>query len=107
MKQQVILKKWRARIERAEKRGYFTDKDKHDSYDWAKCAVGERDCMCEKVIPKDIYSLSKHDLVRKKMFAKVVDLGGIFHSQVHVDNFKGVLKTLEKIETLPKKRFYR
>ncbi len=104
----VILKKWRARIERARKRGRFTANDISSSYDWAKCVVGERDCICEKIIANKVNVFkSKGDLVRDKMFPKVVDLGGDFHSRVYLGNFDGALEILEKIEKIPKTRFYR
>ncbi len=106
MTQHVILKKWRGRIEKAIKRGHFTMKDKHDAYSWNKCAVGERDCMCEKIIPKDMINYDKGEVVRTKMFDRVVTLGSLFHVHVSADKPKQALKTLEKIEAIPKKRFY-
>jgi len=43
----LILKNWRNRIQRAVKRGNFTQHDIDMSYDWSKCAIGERDCFFE------------------------------------------------------------
>ena len=107
MKAQVILKRWRARITRAQKRGKFTSHDISLSYDWEKCAVGERDCMCEKVIPRDDLNITKSDIVRNNMFFRVVRLGSRFHSAVGAHNFKEALQIIKQIESIPKKRFYK
>ncbi len=122
MKQQVILKKWRARIDKAKTRGYFTDYDKSLALNWGKCAIGERDCMCEKVIPNnpsvwnqsenyDILISEKNSqrgsVVARKMYARVSKLGSGFHTCVILDRFDKALAVLKQIEVIPKERFYR
>jgi len=120
MKPKIILKKWRARIARAKKRGHFTDFDHELSLDWSRCAVGERDCMCEKMIPKHPYismnrpwsssvelNRIRADVVTTKLFGKVSNLGSNFHTHIVNDKFSKALKVLKDIEELPKKKFYR
>jgi len=107
MKAKVILKRWRARISRARKRGHFTDHDMHDAYDWSKCAVGERDCMCEKVIPSDGYNFSNAQTIREKLQKRVGVLGSTFHTAVIGNHFREALGIIREIESLPKKRFYK
>ena len=108
MKQQVILKKWRARIIKAKARGHFTEHDIGSARDWSKCAVGERDCMCEKVIPThdSIFQLQS-EAIKNRIYTKVTRVGTNFYTNVLKDNFEGALKTLKEIESIPKERFYR
>ena len=120
MKPQVILKKWRERIAKAKKRGHFTEFDRELALDWSRCAVGERDCMCEKMIPKNPqikmyrpWSSSvelnrlRADIVTMRLFAKVSTLGSNFHTHIINDKFSSALKVLKDIEELPKNEFYR
>ena len=120
MKPQVILKKWRTRIAKAKKRGRFTDYDQELSLNWAKCAVGERDCMCEKVIPKNptVFSspswhrtseqnLERASVIKRMMYSKVSKLGSDFHTYVSANSFDKALDVIKKIESLPKEKFYR
>jgi len=116
----VILKKWRTRIAKAKKRGRFTDYDHELSLNWAKCAVGERDCMCEKVIPKNPtviaspswhreseQNLERSSIVTRKMYVKVSKLGSDFHTHVSSNSFDKALDVIKTIESLPKEKFYR
>ncbi|HEC66181.1 hypothetical protein LCGC14_2382440 [marine sediment metagenome] len=107
MKAQVILKKWRGRIERAQKRGKFTDNDRRDAYDWSKCAVGERDCMCEKILQSEPSNFIRSDIVRNGINDKVARLGSRFHTEILNNNFRGALAIIKRIELAPKKRFYK
>lgn len=120
MKPKIILKKWRARIAKAKKRGRFTDYDQELSLNWAKCAVGERDCMCEKVIPKDPavftspswhieseQNVERASVIRQKMYTKVSTLGSDFHTYVSSNSFDKALDVIKKIESIPKEKFYR
>ena len=52
MKPKIILKKWRARIAKAKKRGRFTDYDHELSLNWAKCAVGDSVFRCPGWTPR-------------------------------------------------------
>ena len=45
----IILKKWRKRIDNAEKRGHFNDTDDDMATDWMKCACGERSILDEEI----------------------------------------------------------
>ena len=120
MKPKIILKKWRARIAKAKKRGRFTDYDHELSLNWAKCAVGERDCMCEKVIPTDPavftspswhieseQNVQRASIIKQKMYAKVSQLGSDFHTFVSSNKFDRALDVIKKIESIPKEKFYR
>ena len=50
MSNSFVHKIWVGIIDRAEKRGRFTDYDKERAMDWNCCAVGERDQACDKLI---------------------------------------------------------
>lgn len=120
MKPKIILKKWRARIAKAKKRDSFTEYDQELSLNWAKCAVGERDCMCEKLIPKNPtvftspswhrdseQNVERASIIKQKMYAKVSELGSDFHTYVSANNFDKALDIIKKIESIPKEKFYR
>ncbi len=120
MKVKVILKKWRNRIAKAKKRGYFTSFDHELALDWGRCAVGERDCLCEKMIPKkpNIWTQPSWELeykrneikatiVEEKMYDRVTKLGATFYNHVVANNLDEAFDVLKKIETLPKEKFYR
>ena len=50
----VKLKGWHKRLDRAKKRGFFSQADEHKAAEWASCAIGERS-MFDEEVNKDIY----------------------------------------------------
>jgi len=120
-KQKVILTKWRGRITRAIERGAFTSTDMRLSLNWAKCAIGERDCLCEKVIPNhptyttdSWLTTSEYEennarsaVVSNRIFSKVATLGLRFYTAVTNNKPKKALEILKTIERLPKEKFYK
>lgn len=78
---------WGRRINRAEKNGEFTLKDKKDSESWVTCACGRHD-------PR----LQKEDKTRGPRDVQLSDLGARFAGTVSINNFDGSRSVLTMIE---------
>ena len=63
----IILTKWRERLEKARKRGEFTEREDHLSGEWMDCAYGERFKIDEEVDKKQFKKACDGNLREEKM----------------------------------------
>ena len=81
---------WAVRLERAEKRGRFTETDGKYAIDWSSCAIGERHDWEKNFKP------SKQDFTRRES-----DLGLAFESAVHHQDIPRAQRLYAEIMALP------
>jgi hypothetical protein len=87
---------WKVRLERAKKRGYFTNYEKDLSENWRTCAIGERFTIVSegKKLPKDLNTSDP------RLDREADDLGLKFYHHVAFDEIGSALETYEKIQQL-------
>ena len=81
---------WATRIERAEKRGRFTETDRKYAIDWSSCAIGERHDWVTNFKP------SQQDFTRHES-----DLGIAFEIAIHRQDIAKAKRIHAEIQALP------
>ena len=77
----LILKDWRRRLQKAVKRGRFSNKDKARSSGWLSCAIGERDHLCRKEMDY-ASNINIDNFVKHTCGLDIYDLGMTFSDVV-------------------------
>ena len=101
--------KWLKKIDRAEKRGRFTDKEMQEARAWGCCALGERDEACEGRLKDDLNLPYPVQVSIEFNFSKkAAQLGASFFNDAVAQNkFKLARKIMRQIGRLSKKDFYK
>ncbi len=106
MSNSFVHKIWVGIIDRAEKRGRFTDYDKERAMDWNCCAVGERDQACDKLI--DGLPDSQDAIAQSTLTDRAYTLGTQFYNNAVLhDDFKKARQIMIQIGKMRKGSFYR
>ena len=91
----LCLTGWRVKVDKAEKRGHFTDNEVHAAGNWNTCAVGEAHKLNKSVAAfrKDFYG---YDVPKDKQLSR---FGCSFSLWVDRNNPEKARMVLDKIET--------
>lgn len=101
--------KWLKIIDKAEKRGRFTEANIAEAHSWGCCALGERDKACEGRLKGSTHEFGFVQPLIEFNFSKKAALLGasFFNDAVSQNKFKLARKIMRKIGRLSKKEFYK